>query len=62
MGILLHPSVQGDAGHPGNRVVDKKRIIGKKWMAEEEAHGVTEPPKSMDILVDVTVPIRFCAR
>jgi hypothetical protein len=21
---------------PGNRVVDKKRIIGKKWRAEEE--------------------------
>jgi hypothetical protein len=28
--------VQGDAGHPGNKVVDPKRIIGKKWRAEEE--------------------------
>jgi hypothetical protein len=28
--------VQGDAGHPGNKVVDPKRIIGKA--EEEERH------------------------
>jgi hypothetical protein len=28
--------LQGDACHLVNRVVDPKRIIGKKWRAEEE--------------------------
>jgi hypothetical protein len=28
--------VQGDVGHPVNKVVDPKRTIGKKWRAEEE--------------------------
>jgi hypothetical protein len=32
---------------PVNRVVDPKRIIGKKWRAKEggEAQGVTDPQK-----------------
>jgi hypothetical protein len=28
--------VQGDAGHPSNKVVDPKKNSQKKWRAEEE--------------------------
>jgi hypothetical protein len=38
--------VQGTAGHPGNRVVDPKRIIGKNGgQGGGEAQGVADPPK-----------------
>jgi hypothetical protein len=30
--------VQEDADHPVDRVVDKKRIIGKRRVKEEESH------------------------
>jgi hypothetical protein len=42
--------VQGDAGHPFNRVLDKKSIIRKKWRAgEEERHkGLLPPPPKKD--------------
>jgi hypothetical protein len=35
-------NVKGDAGHPANKVVDKKRILGKGRAVE--AQGVTDPP------------------
>jgi hypothetical protein len=48
--------VQGDAGHPVDRVVDKKRIIGKtEGQGEGEAQGVADPPpkkKSIYIYFD----------
>jgi hypothetical protein len=37
--------VQGDTGHPANKVVDPKRIIGKNGgQGGGEAQGVADPP------------------
>jgi hypothetical protein len=43
--------VQGDAGHPVNRVADEKRIIGKRRAKEEERHkgSLTTPKNSKKI-------------
>jgi hypothetical protein len=39
---------RGDAGHPSNRVGDKKRINQKKWRAKEEMHKGLLTPHNTD--------------
>jgi hypothetical protein len=51
--------VQRDAGHiPVDRVVDKKTIIGKQWMAEEEERYkglLTPPPHTKKIYINLMI-------